>query len=112
MVFFRLLFLVLTMGIFNAFVLSWGIVDISQLYQIPYLKEFTLWNIMGLAILKGVLEGNSKLEIEKKRTVSEERVSVLTEADFVKDITLYFLNRMIMIAASVGIAHVIHWIYL
>jgi len=110
MVFFRLLFLVLTMGIFNAFVLSWGIVDISQLYEIPYLKEMGFWNIIGLALLKGVLEGNTKLEIEKKRAVSEEKV--LTEADIVKDITLYFLNRMIMIASSVGIAHAIHWIYL
>ena len=106
----RLLFLVFSLGLINAFVLSWGIVDISQLYEIPYLKEFGFWNIVGLALLKGVLEGNTKIEVEKRKIevkgeeVSEERVT--------KDIVVYFVGRMMMIATSVGIAHLIHWIYL
>jgi hypothetical protein len=110
MVVIRLLFLVFSLGLFNAFVLSWGIVDISQLYEIPYLKEFGFWNIVGLALLKGVLEGNTKIEVEKRKIevkgeeVSEERVT--------KDIVVYFIGRMMMIATSVGIAHLIHWIYL
>lgn len=110
MVAIRLLFLVFSLGLINAFVLSWGIVDISQLYEIPYLKEFGFWNILGLALLKGVLEGNTKIEFEKRKIevkgeeVSEERVT--------RDIVVYFMVRMMMIATSVGIAHLIHWIYL
>lgn len=110
MIVIRLLFLVVSLGLIDAFVLSWGIVDISQLYEIPYLKEFGIWNILGLALLKGVLEGNTKIELEKRKIgiqgegVSEEQIS--------QDIVFYFMNRMIMIAASVGIAHLIHWIYL
>ena len=106
----RLLFLVISLGLINAFVLSWGIVDISQLYEIPYLKEFGFWNILGLALLKGVLEGTTKIELEKRKIeiqceeVSEEQIS--------QDIVVYFMSRMIMIAASVGIAHLIYWIYL
>jgi len=106
----RLLFLVFGFGLINAFVLSWGIVDISQLYQIPYLKEFTLWNIIGLALLKGVIEGNTKIETTKRQ--SEVQGDQPTEEDIVRNITVYFVGRMAMIAISVGIAHIIHWIYL
>ena len=81
MIVIRLLFLVISLGLINAFVLSWGIVDISQLYEIPYLKEFGFWNILGLALLKGVLEGNTKIELEKRKIgiqgegVSEEQIT-------------------------------------
>lgn len=110
MIVIRLLFLVVSLGLINAFVLSWGIVDISQLYEIPYLKEFGFWNILGLALLKGVLEGNTKIGLGKRKIgVQDEEVS---EEQISQDIVVYFTSRMIMIAASVGIAHLIYCIYL
>ena len=110
MVVIRTLFLVFSLGLINAFVLSWGIVDISQLYEIPYLKEFGFWNIVGLALLKGMLEGNTKIEVEKRKAGIKGEVP--NEEQITKDIVLYFIRRMTMIATSVGIAHLIHWIYL
>lgn len=110
MIVIRLLFLVFSLGLINAFVLSWGIVDISQLYEIPYLKEFEIWNVLGLALLKGVLEGNTKIEVEKKKI--EAKGEEVSEEKITKDIVVYFVGRMLMIATSVGVAHLIHWIYL
>jgi len=111
MIVIRILFLVFSLGLMNAFVLSWGIVNISQLYEIPYLKEFGFWNIIGLALLKGVLEGNTKIETSKKQVKLETGESI-SEQEIAGGITLYFIGRMAMIATSVGIAHLIHWIYL
>jgi len=112
MVVIRVLFLIFSLGLSNAFVLSWGIVDISQLYEIPYLKEFGFWNIVGLALLKGVLEGNTKIEVEVEKRKIEVKGEEVSEERVTKDIVVYFIGRMMMIATSVGIAHLIHWIYL
>lgn len=110
MIVIRLLSLVISLGLINAFVLSWGIVNISQLYEIPYLNEFGFWNILGLALLKGVLEGSTRIELgEIKIGIQGEEVS---EEQISRDIVVYFMNRMIMIAASVGVARLIYWIYL
>ena len=95
MIVIRLLSLVISLGLINAFVLSWGIVNISQLYEIPYLNEFGFWNILGLALLKGVLEGSTRIElVEIKIGIQGEEVS---EEQISRDIVVYFMNRMIMI---------------
>lgn len=102
----RVILLIFGLGIISAFVLSWAIVDIAQLYDIPYLRDFTAQNILGLALLKSVIEGNLKMEMEKRK--AESAGNKLTEVKLVRDILMYFVSRIIMIAMSVGTAHIIY----
>ena len=98
--------LIFGLGILSAFVLSWAIVDIAQLYDIPYLRDFTAQNILGLALLKSVIEGNLKIEMEKRK--AEHSGDKITETKLVNDILIYFITRMGMIALSVWVAHIIY----
>lgn len=102
----RVMLLIFGLGILSAFVLSWAIVDIAQLYDIPYLREFTAQNMLGLALLKSVIEGNLKMEMEKRKT--EPSGDKITETKLVIDILMYFVSRIIMIVMSVGTAHIIY----
>lgn len=106
MVVIRVILLIFGLSIISAFVLSWAIVDIAQLYDIPYLREFTAQNMLGLALLKGVIEGNLKIESEKRK--AESSGNALTEVELVRDILMYFVSRVIMIVMSVGTAHIIY----
>lgn len=41
---------------------TYVIADLTRLFQIPYLKEFTFWNLFGLVVVFSILSMRSKKE--------------------------------------------------
>lgn len=102
----RIVLLTVSLGWFSILLVSWGVVLVAQMFSIPFIKDLTLWNIVGIAFIKILMDNKVDITMPNK----SEGVSEETRATMV--IVTSFIIKSLLIIAILLVAFLVQKIYL